>query len=55
LPAAKIAKRADPRTDAVAPVMSKEGGCGEVGTEVRSEGRVAWAKWKRPRLFFLLS
>jgi len=35
---------ADPRRDAVAPVIIKEGGCGESGTDSRRRGRVAWAK-----------
>jgi hypothetical protein len=35
---------AEPRTEAVAPVMIKEGGYGEVGTDSRRRGSVAWEK-----------
>lgn len=50
LPAAKVANRADPRTDAVAPVTISVGGCGEDGTASRRDGSVCCAKLKRPRL-----
>jgi hypothetical protein len=36
--------------DAVAPVMSKEGGCGEQETEERRSGRAFWEKLYRPNL-----
>jgi hypothetical protein len=51
LPLAKEAEFADPRRDAVAPVRIREGGWGEVETESRSRGSVAWAKRKIPVLF----
>merc|ERR1712093_655797 len=35
---------APPRRDAVAPVMMRDGGGGEVGTEERRPGRTAWAR-----------
>jgi len=38
-PAAKEPQRAEPLRDAVAPVMSRDGGCGEWETEERSRGR----------------
>ena len=44
LPAAKEPQRAEPFTDAVAPVISREGGCGECETEERSMGRAFWEK-----------
>jgi hypothetical protein len=50
LPAAKVANRGEPRTDAVAPVMMRLGGKGEDGTESSRDGRVAWAKLNRPPL-----
>ena len=47
---AKAAKRAEPLTEAVAPVKMREGGCSEVGVEKRRRGRVAWEKRKDPLL-----
>ena len=47
---AKAAKRAEPLTEAVAPVKMREGGCSEVDVEKRRRGRVAWEKRKDPLL-----
>ena len=44
LPAAKEPQRAEPLMDAVAPVISREGGCGELETEERSRGSAFWEK-----------
>ncbi len=44
LPAAKEAKRAEPRTEAVAPVTTRVGGWGDEGTAARRRGMVFWAK-----------
>ncbi len=44
LPVAKDAQFAEPLMEAVAPVNIREGGCGELGTEDRRRGRVAWEK-----------
>lgn len=52
LPAAKEPQSAEPFIDAVAPVMSKEGGCGELETEERRRGRAFWEKLYRPSLLF---
>ena len=55
LPDAKVAKFAEPRTDAVAPVKTSVGGCapGDAasGTAARSRGRAAWEKRKAPCLW----
>jgi hypothetical protein len=42
----------DPLRDAVAPVMIREGGCGELETASRRRGRVALEKRKNPFLLF---
>lgn len=44
LPAAKVLKKAEPRTEAVAPVTRREGGLGEESTAERRRGRAFWAK-----------
>ena len=41
---AKAAKRAEPLTDAVAPVNIRDGGCGEVLVDDWRRGRMAWEK-----------
>ena len=52
---AKAAKRAEPLTEAVAPVKIRVGGCGGVEVdgdgEGRRRGRVAWEKRKDPLLW----
>lgn len=47
---AKAAKRAEPFTEAVAPVKIREGGCGDVLVAERRRGRVACEKRKDPLL-----
>ena len=47
---AKAAKRAEPLTEAVAPVKMREGGCSEVEVAERRRGRVAWENRKDPLL-----
>lgn len=44
---------AEPRREAVAPVIIKEGGWGEDSTEERRLGRAAWAKRKKPILILV--
>ncbi len=48
---AKAAKRAEPLTEAVAPVKMREGGCSEVEVAERRRGRVAWENRKDPLLW----
>lgn len=48
---AKAAKRAEPLTDAVAPVKMREGGWGDVVVAERRRGRVAWENRKDPLLW----
>lgn len=47
---AKAAKRAEPLTEAVAPVKIKVGGYSAEVVEARRRGRVAWEKLKAPLL-----
>lgn len=47
---AKAAKRAEPFTEAVAPVKIKEGGYSDVLVEARRRGRIACEKLKAPLL-----
>jgi hypothetical protein len=53
LPAANVPKKAEPRTEAVAPVTRREGGLGEESTASTRRGSVFWAKMKRPLLLDL--
>ena len=55
LPAAKVAKLAEPRTEAVAPVMIRDGGYFDSPTEASSNGSVACAKLNRPSLVLRVS
>lgn len=48
---AKAAKRAEPLTEAVAPVKMRVGGWGDVEVAERRRGRVAWEKRKDPLLW----
>lgn len=47
-----MAKRAEPLTEAVAPVKMRDGGWAPVVVEARRRGRVAWEKLKAPFLSF---
>ena len=49
---AKAAKRAEPLTEAVAPVKMRVGGWAPVEAEARRRGRVAWEKLKAPLLLY---
>ena len=49
-PAAKEPNVADPLTDAVAPVISRDGGCGEEATESRRSGKTFCENKYSPRL-----
>lgn len=51
--AAKVLKRAEPRTEAVAPVTRRVGGWGDEETAERRRGIVFWAKMKKPLLFYM--
>ena len=55
LPAAKVAKLAEPRTEAVAPVMIRDGGYFDSPTEASSNGSVACAKLNSPSLVLRVS
>jgi hypothetical protein len=44
LPDAKEPQKAEPFMEAVAPVITREGGCGLLETEERRRGMVWWAK-----------